>query len=180
MTARLVLPGLAVALASLTLEAAWGDGFGRWDTSLQHCQLSWSSDDRQSVVNSTCLAMRLDQSIEGLLRVRFINAAGSSRLASEELSFVGLLHKQDTPMVCSQGSCTPTWPIHLTLQGVTTLRFDSRGLAEQLPKVHLAQGRCRLEPPRLSCEAMTGTGHRWRAMATLRSGGIGATSGRDR
>lgn len=158
---------MALALLQWPTAAARAEGFGRWESPLRHCQLLWARDGDRPAQSSTCLALRLDQTIEGLLRIRFINATTGSRFASEELTFVGLLRKQDLPMRCTQGSCEPQWPMRVELQGITALRFDSRGLAEHLPRVHLGRGSCLLEPPHLLCDAQAERGQSWRARAEL-------------
>ncbi|MEB3275510.1 MAG: hypothetical protein VKM92_00970 [Cyanobacteriota bacterium] len=144
------------------------DGFGRWESVLSHCQLQWPATGPGNGANTSgCLKLRLDQSIEGMLRVRFINAAGGSRYASEELTFAGLLLKQDQPMRCRQGACDPTWPLRLRVHGVASRRFDGRGLAEQLPSNHLAKGSCELGPIQLTCQAVGPGGLNWQASASL-------------
>ena len=160
---------LGLTPVGMAPRAAFSEGFGRWETALRRCQLLWAREGNKPAQQSECQDMRLDQSIEGMLRVRFINTAPASRSASEEMVFVGLLHNQDRPMRCQQATCTPQWPMHLVLQSVTAQRFDGRGLAEHLPQVQLAQGRCLLEADQVQCEAQVDRGHRWRARAELRS-----------
>ena len=143
-------------------------GFGRWESLLRSCQLSWPREGPQPALLSSCLSVRLDQTIAGMLRVRFINAGKGSRYASEELSFAGLLLRQDEPMNCQQGSCQPHWPMRLQVQSVATRRFDARGIAQGLPLNQLAQGSCRLSGTTLWCEARDGWGLRWSANAQLR------------
>ena len=157
-----------VVIPALPSAATASDGFGRWDAPLSHCELSWPREARQPAQLSSCLSLRLDQTIAGMLRVRFINAGKGSRFASEELTFAGLLLQQDNPMGCQQGQCQPRWPLRLQVQGVATRRFDSRGVAEHLPQNQLAVGSCQLTATELWCEAKGSIGQRWSAKARLR------------
>ena len=161
---------LTLAMGQAAEQAPAGDGdFGRWETLLGRCQLQWPPAGTGAPLTSGCLSMRLDQTIEGMLRVRFINGAAGSRFASEELSFAGLLLRQDQPMRCEHGACQPSWPLRLVVQGVATRRFDSRGLAAQLPSNQLARGSCRLDAQQVQCDAESRQGQRWLANAQLRS-----------
>ena len=163
--------GLACSLSVAGLTAPAPElppqGFGRWESQLKRCQLSWPQQISSPAQQSGCLSLRLDQTIEGMVRVRFINAAAGSRFASEELVFAGLLLSQDRPMDCQQGHCSPHWPMRLVVKGVASRRFDARGLAERLPSNQLARGSCQLEPARLRCQAESGTGQRWQALGQL-------------
>ncbi len=170
------LGGIASGDQARAVEAEGVSGFGRWESPLGHCQLVWPRQAQVTAAQSGCLSIRLDQTIEGMLRVRFISAAGNNRFASEELGFVGLLYKQDLPMQCQKGHCQPSWPMNLQVQGVATRRFDNRGLATQLPQNQLAQGRCRLSARNLWCEAQDGSGQQWRATAELRQQDSGGRS----
>ncbi|MBM5797902.1 MAG: hypothetical protein FJ060_07035 [Cyanobacteria bacterium K_Offshore_0m_m2_072] len=144
------------------------DGFGRWESTLRRCQLLWPGQGPAGGRHaSSCLKLRLDQSIEGMLRVRFINPVGGSRFASEEITFAGLLLKHDQPMRCRQGACDPIWPLRIQVHGVASRRFDGRGLAEQLPSNHLAKGSCQLGPVQLTCQAKGSAGQNWQASAHL-------------
>lgn len=145
------------------------EGFGRWESPLQRCELLWPHQGQQPSKRSPCVKVRVDQTIEGMLRVRFINGLGGSRYASEELTFAGLLLKQDQPMHCRSGSCQPIWPLRLQVHGVATRRFDPRGIADQLPHNQLARGNCRLEAQQLECEASNRGGQRWEAVAQLQT-----------
>ena len=170
----------ATLLAAFALPA-WAEspeagGFGRWESPLRRCALLWpepkprqaGAASRNGTGNETgCLKLRLDQSVQGMLRVRFINAAGGSRFASEELTFAGLLLKSDQPMRCHKGECTPSWPLRMQVHGVASRRFDARGLAAQLPSNHLAKGSCSLGPDELSCQAKGPGGQHWQANAEL-------------
>jgi len=134
-------------------------GFGRWETLLRDCRVQGQTEG--------CIRLRLDQTIEGLLRVRFISSAEGGRYASQELIFAGLLLKQDQPMQCQQGQCTPQWPMRLQVHGVSERQFNPRGLAAQMPSIRLAQGSCSLGPTRLQCQAKGRSGERWSASGDL-------------
>lgn len=144
-------------------------GFGRWESPLQNCQLAWSPEPQGPLQRSGCLSLRLDQTTEGMVRVRLINAGTGSRFASEELVFAGLLLRNDQPMQCQQGHCTPSWPMRVQIKGVATRLFDARGLARQLPSTELARGSCYLIATALNCQAQTSKGRRWQAQARLSS-----------
>ncbi|MBM5804385.1 MAG: hypothetical protein FJ078_09775 [Cyanobacteria bacterium K_DeepCast_35m_m2_155] len=158
------------ALAAAVVMPAWAhaDGFGRWESPLRRCQLLWPGASPVAVGSgSNCLKLRLDQSVEGMLRVRFINAALGSRFASEELTFAGLLLRSDQPMRCKQGTCAPSWPLRMQVHGVASRRFDGRGLAAHVPSNQLAKGSCSLGPDQLICEAKGANGLQWQASAEL-------------
>lgn len=157
------LLGLGQALAAGTSD----EGFGRWESPLRRCQLQWPRQGQQPAQQSPCLKIRIDQTIEGMLRVRFINGLTSSRYASEELTFAGLLLQHDQPMRCRGGSCQPSWPLRLQVHGVASRRFDPRGLAEQLPNNQLARGSCQLDAALLQCQARGSDGERWQASAQI-------------
>jgi len=166
--ASLLLVCVAVAPSLAGRPGDKDTGFGRWESLLNRCKLHWPvTGAGNGATSSGCLKLRLDQSIEGMLRVRFINAAGGHRFASEELTFVGLLLKQDQPMRCRGGACDPIWPVRLMVHGVASRRFDGRGLAQQLPSNQLAKGSCELGPIQLSCQASGQNGQTWQASATL-------------
>lgn len=162
----LLLPVRAQQAANGTVDAP-SDGFGRWESQILRCQLHWPAQLPGNATSSGCIKLRLDQSIEGMLRVRFINAAGGSRFASEELTFAGLLPKSDQPMRCQQGACSPSWPLRMRVHGVASRRFDARGLAAQLPSNQLAKGSCTLGPTKLVCQAKGPDGQLWKASAEL-------------
>jgi len=163
----LLLAAALLAMDQVLAAEAPDDGFGRWESTLHSCQLQWPRQGQQQPQQSPCLKIRLDQTIEGMLRVRFINGLASSRYASEELTFAGLLLQQDQPMRCQGGSCQPSWPLRLQVHGVASRRFDPRGLAEQLPNNQLAQGSCRLEATLMQCHARGSAGERWQASAQI-------------
>ena len=160
-------PAATATEAAGSTAAPATQGFGRWESALQSCQLVWSSGSQGPQQRSGCLSLRLDQTIEGMVRVRLINAAAGSRYASEELVFAGLLLRNAQPMRCQQGHCTPSWPMRIYIRGVATRHFDARGLASQLPSTELAQGSCYLEATALRCQAQSSNGQRWQAQARL-------------
>jgi len=162
-----LLAAALLPLGQVMAAEAPDDGFGRWESPLQRCQLQWPRQGQQPPQQSPCLKIRIDQTIEGMLRVRFINGLASSRYASEELTFAGLLLQQDQPMRCRGGSCQPRWPLRLQVHGVASRRFDPRGLAEHLPHNLLAKGSCRLEAALLQCQARGSAGERWQASAQI-------------
>jgi len=163
----LLLGATLLTMGQVLAADAPDDGFGRWESPLQRCQLQWPRQGQQPPQQSPCLKIRVDQTIEGMLRVRFINGLASSRYASEELTFAGLLLQQDQPMRCRGGSCKPSWPLRLRVHGVASRRFDPRGLAERLPHNQLAKGSCQLEAALLQCQARGSEGERWQASAQI-------------
>jgi hypothetical protein len=162
-----VAAGAGLALLAATpawLGAMEPEQVGRWESLLGRCQIQTPQPEQ-----SGCLRLRLDQSIEGLLRVRFINTGRGNRLAGNEVMFAGLLLQNHEPMRCREGSCTPQWPMRLQVHTVSTTRFDQRGLAQQLPSAKVARGECLLEARQVVCSAKGLQGEHWQARASHRS-----------
>lgn len=156
-------------LTLLGATAVHGEGFGRWETRLQECSL------QQGLVGlplqaqrQTCIRLRLEQNMEGLLSVRLIQPSSSQRFGSQTLVFGGVLVPGHRPMRCNpEGKCQPRWPIQLDVGTVASSLIPDQGQSPTLPTAVLAKGRCRLERHQLHCQAQDQGGRFWEAKATL-------------
>lgn len=155
------------SLGALVL-AAWasapkveGEGFGRWETALDRCQLEHRSANGLRQPHQDCLRLRLDQNIEGLLTARFL-APG------QEMVFAGRLASGQQPMRCNNdGACKPEWPTQLIVQTAADAGLDRRGLPASMPSARLAQGHCEIQKRVIQCQALAADGEEWRAKSTL-------------
>lgn len=173
-------PGLRVPLSGALLLAAMvtatslgspaaparGQGFGRWEAPVRQCRMGLPEQRERR-----CDRLRLEQNLEGLLSARFIGAGEEGRLASEELTFAGVLPDGQQEMQCRpDGRCQdPPQPLRLLVGSVAWARFNGRGLVAGLPQARLARGQCRLERQTVRCEARLDGGAPgvWRAEAQL-------------
>lgn len=139
----------ATGLGSTSLPGR-GQGFGRWETPLSTCRMRI-----QGQAERRCARLRLDQTLEGVLSVRFVGEGEGGRLASEELTFAGVLPQGQKPMRCRpDGRCgDPPQPLSLRVASVAWARFNGRGLVDGLPQARLARGQCRLDRQAIRCEA---------------------------
>jgi hypothetical protein len=159
----LTIISTALSLGAAVLPAS-AEGYGRWQTEPQSCQLQRAP----SRLGLPCGELRLEQNLEGLLSVRFIALGKGDLISSEHLLFAGVLEARQPPMRCRRdGRCEPQWPTSLVVATVADARFDARGLAQGLPRTHLARGRCQLERRHVRCEAVSQTGERWQGEAEL-------------
>jgi hypothetical protein len=126
------------------------EGFGRWEAPLSQCRMSNLGRPEQP-----CRRLRLEQNLEGLLSIRFVGDGQGGLLASEELTFAGVLGEGHQPMTCrSDGRCRePLQPVELIVGNVAWASFNSRGLVDAVPQARLAQGQCRLALRVIRCEA---------------------------
>ena len=158
-------------LIGLTGCLAWGmalapkagsESFGRWEQTLNSCQILHQPTNRSSKQPSQgCLKLRLEQNIEGLLIVRFV-AAG------EVVVFAGALAKGQLPMRCNRdGACKPQWPTQLEVSTVASGRLEPSGLPAGLPRARLARGNCVIQEDRIDCHALAADGEQWRAESEL-------------
>jgi hypothetical protein len=163
-----VLLGSLAAGAPLSgPRAGSAEGFGRWETPLRQCRMS--SPGR---AERPCRRLRLEQNLEGLLSVRFVGAGQGGLLASEELTFAGMLGEGQRSMACRpDGRCRePLEPVQLLVDTVAWASFNNRGLVDTLPEARLAQGHCRLERLLIRCEAkqdIAAAGANWTAEARI-------------
>lgn len=152
----------ALALAALASGSRVdGEGFGRWETSLNSCLLEHRSATGLRLPNQDCQRLRLDQNIEGLLTARFL-APG------QEMVFAGSLASGQRPMRCNNdGACKPQWPTQLIVQTAADAGLDRRGLPASMPSARLAQGHCEIQKRVIQCQALAADGEEWRAKSTL-------------
>ena len=164
---------LSLALLPATSLAADAPptGFGRWETTLRRCQVAQQNSATVSPYQGSCLNLRLNQNIEGLLTVRFlINTDRSGREASGQMTFAGLLWHQDQPMQCSQGQCKPQWPMRVQVHTVASSAIGHGAFASQLPQARLARGTCTLEAHVVKCMAKGLAGDSYEASGNLTRG----------
>lgn len=146
----LLLGGLAAVAPAHRPQPVSAEGFGRWETPLRHCRMS-----SQGRSEHPCRRLRLEQNLEGLLSIRFVGQGQGGLLASEELTFAGVLAEGHRPMACRpDGRCLePLQPVQLLVGSVARASFNSRGLINALPQARLARGQCRLALREIRCEA---------------------------
>lgn len=150
----LLLAGLAAVAPANRPQPVSAEGFGRWETALRHCRMS-----SQGQSERPCRRLRLEQNLEGLLSIRFVGQGQGGLLASEELTFAGVLAEGYRPMACRpDGRCLePRQPVQLLVGSVARASFNSRGLINALPQARLARGQCRLALREIRCEAREDT-----------------------
>jgi hypothetical protein len=163
---RLGLLNLSLALLGLA-PSAHSEAFGRWESKLQDCVLLQGlvglplEAQRQS-----CVRLRLEQNLEGLLTVRLITTSGGQRFGSQNLVFGGALAPGQRPMRCStDGHCKPRWPMRLEVATVASNLAREESLAPTIPLARLAKGSCLLERRSLQCQARDQDGQLWEAKA---------------
>ncbi len=146
----MLLGGLAAGAPLNGPQWVNAEAFGRWDAPLSQCRMSSLGRPEQP-----CRRLRLEQNLEGLLSIRFVGDGQGGLLASEELTFAGVLGEGHQPMHCrSDGRCRePLQPVQLMVGSVAWASFNSRGLVEGLPQARLARGQCRLALRMIRCEA---------------------------
>ena len=158
-------------LIGLTGCLAWGlalppragsESFGRWEQTLNSCQIlhqpAYCSSKQPS---QGCLKLRLEQNMAGLLSARLI-AAG------EVMVSAGALAKGQLPMRCNQdGACKPQWPTQVEVSTVASGRLEASGLPAGLPLARLARGNCVIQVNRIDCHALAADGEQWRAQSQL-------------
>ena len=79
--------------------------------------------------------------------------------------FAGVLAPGSEPMRCSDGRCTPRWPLKLEVTALASSGVDGAGVPTTLPQAQLAQGSCLLEEGEASCLAVA---NGWRRQARMR------------
>jgi hypothetical protein len=141
---------------------AGSESFGRWEQTLNSCQiLHQPADFRSKQPSQGCLRLRLEQNIEGLLNVRFVGEG-------EVVVFAGTLAKGQLPMRCNQdGACKPQWPTQMEVNTVESGRVEPTGLPAGLPLARLARGNCLIQHNSIECHALAADGEQWRAQSQL-------------
>jgi hypothetical protein len=160
---------LTLLLLGLGATAVHGEGFGRWETRLQDCTLKQGQVEMPlQAPRQSCVRLRLEQNMEGLLSARLIHPSGSQRFGSQNLVFGGVLAPGQRPMRCNpDGECQPHWPTRLEVATVASSLVSGNGQAPTLPTAVLAKGSCLLERHQLHCQAQDQGGRFWEAKATL-------------
>jgi hypothetical protein len=150
--------------------------FGWWSGTLIGCRLTNTAASSAGEASSVspepsehCDRLRLDQQIQGLMRISFLWSKPMKYGDSGKLVFVGLLEGDSKPMRCRQGRCQPQWPMRLRVSVVAQARFGPLGLATDLPATRLARGHCHVDYPKIHCRATSPDGHHWWAEARLRA-----------
>lgn len=150
------------------------EDFGWWSGTLAGCRLTniaatpaaeASADSPEP--SQHCDRLRLDQQIQGFMRISFLWSKPMKQGDSGKLVFVGLLEGDSKPMRCRQGRCQPQWPMRLRVSVVAQATFGPLGLATGLPATRLARGHCHVAYPMIHCRATSPDGHQWRAEARL-------------
>lgn len=142
-------PGLLIPLMLLapSPSRAQVELFGRWQAPLRRCQL-----EEQGARPAPCHRLQLDQRNAEVVRL-IVEADGPQQGEQLHFTLVGALVDGSEPMACSGGSCRLRKPMELQLISLSLTRFDGRGLAQTLPITWPVQGRCRIDPAQLSCQA---------------------------
>jgi hypothetical protein len=162
--------GLALLLATLLLAPLGarelpGDDFGRWERTLQGCRILGTAIGPPPPAPSSCRLLRLDQQIEGLLTVRFLQPGGGGPFLDRQLVFAGVLEEGSPGMRCRQSRCEPKWPLRLRVSAMGQTGYGGMSASMALPRAQLASGLCRLEAMAFRCEAASSAGEQWRAEA---------------
>ena len=165
----MLLGALAAGAPLNGRQSVNAEGFGRWEAPLSQCRMKSPGRPEEP-----CRRLRLEQNLEGLLSIRFVRDGKGGQLASEELTFAGVLGEGHQPMHCrSDGRCRePLQPVQLMVGSVARASFNSRGLVDALPQARLARGQCRLALRAIRCEARedgTTDGSNWTAEGRIGS-----------
>ncbi len=167
---RAGLPCLAVTLAAslllspLAARELPGDDFGRWERNLRHCRILGGPADAAVPAAQTCRLLRLDQQMEGLLTVRFLQPGGMGPFLDRQLVFAGVLEEGTGGMHCRRSRCEPHWPLRLRVSAVGQAGYGIMAPPSGLTRAELASGHCLLEASTYRCEATTAQ-RRWRVEA---------------
>ena len=157
---------LAGPWATLEAQGLAGEDFGRWEGSLRQCRLVSTSSQTPPQPPASCRLLRLDQQMEGLLTVRFLQPGGTGALLDRQLVFAGVLAPGSKGMQCQASRCEPRWPLRLQVSTVGQAGFGEATAAMGLTKAQLASGHCQLDARALRCEAVGPEGRKWQAEAS--------------
>jgi hypothetical protein len=167
------LAGLTLLLA-LALDIRWaplgaeeqpGDDFGRWERSLRRCSVITPSATGPAPPPASCRLLRLDQQMQGLLSVRFLQPGGQGSFLDRQLVFAGVLAEGSAAMACHRSRCEPRWPVRLRVSAVGQAGFGDGTAALGPTRAELASGRCLLDERAFRCEATGPEGRQWRVEA---------------
>jgi hypothetical protein len=155
---------LALVMIPLGLVATPGvrarDDFGRWQTSLQDCQIR---PEGQS--GWTCQRLEVVQTSDQVLSLRFVHNQGSQQ-DHRRLQLIGTV-KDGEGLDCNTNGCKLTPQLNLVVTGLATMQFDGRGLARGTPQGSVARGTCQWLNRQLRCRFTAGTGKAWTIQAYL-------------
>jgi hypothetical protein len=161
----LLVPGLPWAPLGARGELS-GDDFGRWERPLRRCSVITPSGTTGPVPPpASCRLLRLDQQMEGLLSVRFLQPGGDNAFLDRQLVFAGVLAEGSAPMACQRSRCEPRWPVRLRVSAVGQAGFGDGEAALGLTRAELASGQCLLDARSFRCEATGPEGRQWRVDA---------------
>jgi hypothetical protein len=164
--------GLALLLAltgpwaALEAQGLPGEDFGRWEGNLGRCRLVSTSSQAPPQPPTTCRRLRLDQQMEGLLTVRFLQPGGTGAFLDRQLVFAGVLAEGSRGMLCRNSLCEPRWPLRLRVSAVGQAGFGEAMAGLGLTRAQLASGHCQLQARDFRCEAVGPDGQRWQAEAS--------------
>jgi hypothetical protein len=156
--------GAVLLPLSLAAQERPGDDFGRWERTLRRCRIHRSPGDAQGSATETCRLLRLDQQMEGLLTVRFLQPGGMDSFLNRQLVFAGVLEEGSAGMHCRGSRCEPQWPLRLRVSAVGQAGYGPVAPPVGLPRAELASGHCELEARAYRCEATTER-RQWRVEA---------------
>jgi hypothetical protein len=158
-----LLLAMAGPLAALKAQDLPGEDFGRWEGSLRRCRIVSTSSLVPPQPPTTCQLLRLDQQMEGLLTVRFLQPGGSGAFLDRQLVFAGVLAEGSRGMRCQGSRCEPRWPLRLRVSAVGQAGFGEATAAMGLTRAQLASGHCQLDARSFRCEAVGPEGRQWQA-----------------
>ena len=161
----LLLLALTGPWAPLEGQELRGEDFGRWQGGLRRCRIVSTSRQASPQQPSSCRVLRLDQQMEGLLTVRFLQPAGSGAFLDRQLVFAGVLAEGSRGMQCQASRCEPRWPLRLRVSAVGQAGFGEATASLGLTRAQLASGHCQLDGRAFRCEAVGSEGERWQAEA---------------
>lgn len=162
-----LLLALAGPWAALEAQDLPGEDFGRWEGNLRRCRIVSSSSQAQPPPPPTsCRVLRLDQQMEGLLTVRFLQPGSSGALLDRQLVFAGVLEEGSRGMQCRASRCEPRWPLRLRVSAVGRAGFSAATAAMGLTTAQLASGHCQLDGRAFRCQAVGPEGQQWQADAS--------------
>lgn len=161
----ILLLALGVRWAPLGAQERPGDDFGRWERTLRRCSVVTPSGTGPVPPPASCRLLRLDQQMEGLLSVRFLQPGGDSSFLDRQLVFAGVLAEGSPAMACERSRCEPRWPVRLRISAVGQAGFGDGEAALGLTRAELASGQCLLDDRAFRCEATGPDGRQWRVDA---------------
>jgi len=162
----MLLLAIGAPLAAMQAQELPGEDFGRWESSLRRCRIVSTSSQSRQQPPASCRLLRLDQLMEGLLSVRFLQPGGNGSFLDRQLVFAGVLAEGSTGLQCQRSRCEPSWPLRLQVSAVGQAGFGDATAALGLTRAQLATGHCLLDGRSFRCEAIGQEGQQWRAEAS--------------